>query len=165
MNRKKITVSSFLLILIMVLVFSLSGCYVPPKEMYYTDLVKEEIASIEIYDCSEEYDSYKSINRYTIDEKEPMFSLDDSQIESFLKDLSEIRFYTKGGLLIGAVDPSFNFGKRTAKINFLDGSALYLSDSDYCVWMNADGSSRTGHHLSPDKEEWESFINSYTPNP
>ena len=132
--------------------------------MYYSDLLKEEIASIEIYDCSEEHASYHLINDRTIDKKDPMLSLKESQIESFLKDLSVIRFYREGGLLIGAVDPSFNFGEMVAKINFLDGSALYLSDGYYCIWRNADGSGRDVHHLSPDKEEWKTFINSYILN-
>ncbi len=78
------------LYLTLVAVFMLSylGCWIPSKETYYTDIDKEDVASIEIFDCSEEVDSYQSVGIGTLKDKEPMYSLEDAQIEPFLKDLS-----------------------------------------------------------------------------
>lgn len=153
------------LFLTLVAVFMLSylGCWIPSKETYYTDIDKEDVASIEIFDCSEEVDSYQSVGIGTLKDKEPMYSLEDAQIEPFLKDLSEIRFFDKGGLAIGAVDPSFYFGRRVVKISYQNGDCLYLSDRNYCVMDAIDDKDFFSNHCAPDEEEWSSLINSYVP--
>lgn len=166
MHRKQIFAASVTIIMLIVLAFSLSGCFIysPSQKMYYNDIDKDEIEKIEIYNCREEIDSYQGVYEHTIDEKDPIYTLENSEIESFVRDLSKIRFYSPAGLLIGAVDPSFHFGELTAKIHFIDGSVLYLSDDNYCLWLNADESVKSAPHLAPDKDEWKSFINKYIPN-
>ena len=160
MYRNKSIVYCLLLFLITAFVFSILGCWIPSKEMYYTDIDKEDVVSIEIFDCIIEVDSYQSVGIATLKEKEPIYSLADAQIEPFLKDLSEIRFFSEGGLAIGAVDPSFNFGRRVVKISYQNGDCLYLSDRMYCAMDSVDDKDYS-YHCKPDEEEWESLINKY----
>ena len=161
-NRQKRTVHCLQLLLTITFLCMLTGCWSMPKEMYYSDFDREQIVSIDVYDCSEEVNHHQPVNTRTLLDRNPLFSLDDSQIDPFLQDLSEIRFYDEGGLLIGAVDPSFNFGKWVVKIGFTDGSYWYLSDRSYCAKENSDGSG-SAQHLHPDSEEWEALIKQYMP--
>ena len=163
MKKRLIAVSSIILALSL-LVSALSGCYVPPQRKYYKNLNKDETDSILFYSFTDDIIYSKGVDLDTIEQAEPFCSLEESQFESFLQDLSKMRFYSQGGILFGAVDPSFKFGNLVVKIIFTDGSTLYLSDRKYCVWKNSDGSTREFNHLAPGKEEWVSLINKYIPN-
>ena len=163
--RKRTSMLLLRLFVSLMLLCALFGCYVPYKEVYYQGIDSESVASVDLYDCRAEYDyksdSYTEVDlNYIENKKEPAFTLDTSQIETFLNDLAEVRFYQQSGWLIGAVDPSLRFGRWVIRICFKDGSSMFLSDHGFIATYNAIGKYR-GYQYRCDHEEWSSLIRPY----
>ena len=73
-NKQIRTVHCLQFLLTITFLCMLTGCWSPSKEMYYSNLDKEQISSIVVYDCSEEVNHYQSVNTYTLRDRDPSFS-------------------------------------------------------------------------------------------
>ena len=149
------------LFILTLIIFLLTGCLISHKTIYHDDISTEDVTRIEIYDCRSEVNSYDPATKGFHEYKDPVCTLTDDDIASFLEDFGKIKFESKVYLIPAAQDPSFNFGKWVVRILFTDGASSFYSSYGYNVTLDADGNSVSGDHSLCDDTEWEALIAKY----
>lgn len=141
-------------ILSLAMLVSLTGCIMIPRYKHY-DIVSDKVTSIEIYNLrdSEAYPSSETL----------VYTIENNQMADFLSDLSDIRFSDTIIITIAAIDPSFNYGIWTVRINYTDGSYSFISCAGYGETYDANDQKIEGNHFGCDNDEWEKFIGKYVP--
>ena len=162
---KKLTL---LIISLALLIPMLSGCIIIPQYKNF-EIDATTVVSIEIYDLyrdteiveTEEYDPYlleprpyETTSVYTIPEEEKA---------DFLNDLAKIQFTDYIIIVLAAIDPSFDFARWTARINYTDGSYEFISCYGYGETYDVNGECIGLHHYGCDNNEWWALIEKYTP--
>lgn len=162
---KKLTL---LIISLALLIPMLSGCIIIPQYKNF-EIDATTVVSIEIYDLyrdteiveTEEYDPYlleprpyETTSVYTIPEEEKA---------DFLNDLAKIQFTDYIIIVPAPIDPSFDFARWTARINYTDGSYEFISCYGYGETYDANGECIGFHHYGCDNNEWWALIEKYTP--
>ena len=149
---------SIIMVLILSLLLSLTGCIVIPQFKKY-DINKADLSSVQIYDLRDCETHYSDFTEYD----PPLYAVADEQVEDFLKDFSKIQFtdYIIIGLL--AVDPGFDYGDWVVRLNYTDGTWTLLSSSGYSETFDKAGKYVTSNHFGCDPNEWEKFVTAYLP--
>lgn len=140
-------------ILFLTVLVSLTGCIMIPIHKQY-DIDPKEVSSIEIYDLrGGGYLSAETL-AYTIEE---------DQTEDFLRDLSDIRFTDHIIITIAAIDPSFDYGEWTVRVNYTDGSYSFISCAGYGETYDANNEVIDCNHFECETYKWKALIRKYVP--
>ena len=156
------------LISLALLVPLLSGCIIIPRYTNF-EIDATTVESIEIYDLyrdtkiikDEEYGPY--LRELRPSETTSVYTLPKESEADFLSDLAKIQFNDYIIIVLAAIDPSFNYDRWTARINYTDGSYEFISCRGYGETFNANGELISCHHNGCDDEEWWALIEKYTP--
>lgn len=152
MKRKQMLCA---LSLSLAMLVTLTGCIIIPIPKRY-EIALEDVSSIDIYDL-------RDCDYYYPSEETLVYTIEEDQMEDFLQDLSDVPFTDIIIIVLAAIDPSFNYGDWTVRINYTDGSYTYISCGGYGTTHDADGSLIDSNHYSCDTDEWEAFIEKYVP--
>ncbi len=117
---KKRTVC-LLALLVSALSVLLVGCVT--QRTHHDDIESDTVASIEIYDL-------RNTTYYSAgfdDHLDPVYALEEDQLDAFLTDLAEIEFSDTLILLPVPTDPSFEYDEWVVRINYTDGSYRFIS--------------------------------------
>ena len=148
-----------LLILTLIIVTcTMTSCVIIPVFKFF-NVDANTVASIEIYNLSEDDSLYSDF----IENKTPVYEIPAEETADFLKDLSEIRFSDTLIIAPIAIDPSFYYDEWTVRINYTDGSYELISCDGYGETNGSNGKVIDAHHFGCDQEEWSSFIGKYVP--
>ena len=147
-----------LTISIILIMCCLSSCIIIPRYRHF-EIDSNTISSIEIYDLCENED-YSSLFLKT---ETPVYEIPKEQTANFVADLNSIEFSDYIIIVLAAIDPSFNYGKWTVRINYSDGTYELISSGGYGETYDSNNERVSGHHWSCDDVEWEAFIGQYVP--
>ena len=156
------------LISLALLVPLLSGCIIIPRHTNF-EIDATTVESIEIYDLyrdteiikTEGYDPFYRIPWPS--ETTSVYTLPKESETDFLSDLAKIQFNDYIIIVLAAIDPSFDYARWTARINYTDGSYEFLSCYGYGETYDKSGNRISYHHYSCDDREWWALIEKYTP--
>lgn len=137
---------------------TLSGCIVIPITKRY-NIEHDTVDSIDIYDLR----SCENRDHGTWETLSPFCTLSDNQLESFLNDLSGIRFEDTIIIALAAVDPSFSYGEWVVQIHYTDGTYELISSGGFGGTYSSDHERIATHHFGCDADEWAQFILKYVP--
>ena len=140
-------------VLLLGVLFSLSGCIVLSFDHYYDDIDKEKLSSVEFYDLRGD----KTLA------DPPIYTLEEEQTEAFLEDLSKIHFKETMVIVLAAVDPSFEWGDYVVKLTYEDGSYTLISDGGYGETRDANGEAIDVNHYDCEEKNWLRLILKYKP--
>lgn len=143
---------------ILVLLFSLTGCIVINDYKYFDDMDPSVVASVSIYDTkrlkySNDVDSLL--------ESTPAVVLEQAQIPSFLNELGLIRFNDQTIISCVAFDPAGGFGYYVIRIVFNSGNFLLLDRGGYSMFFDSDGNVINRYDGSCKYEDWMQLITKY----
>ena len=146
----------------------LSGCIIIPQYKNF-EIDATTVVSIEIYDLyryteiveTEEYDPYLREPRPY--ETTSVYTIPEESKVDFLSDLAKIQFTDYIIIVLAAIDPSFDFARWTARINYTDGSYEFISCYGYGETYDKSGNRISYHHYSCEDTEWWALIEKYTP--
>lgn len=144
--------------LLLSLTLTLSGCIVIPISKRYS-IEQDTVDSIDIYDLR----SCENRDHGTWETLSPCYTLSDNQLESFLNDLSDIRFEDTIIIALAAVDPSFSYGEWVVQIHYTDGTYELISSGGFGGTYSSDHERIDSHHFGCDEDEWSQFILKYIP--
>lgn len=152
---KRIALLTVSIILIMC---CLSGCIVIRRYRHF-DIDPITVSSIQVYDLCDD-DGWESQFLAT---DIPVYEISEEQTADFISDLNDIEFSDHLIITIAAIDPSFNYGEWTVRINYNDGTYELISDGGYGETYDSNNEWVSSHHWSCDAAEWEAFIGKYVP--
>ena len=152
---KRIVLLTVSIILIMC---CLSSCIIIPRYHHF-EIDTSTVSSIQIYDLCENED-YSS--RF-LETETPVYEIPKEQTASFVAELNSIEFSDYIIIVLAAIDPSFNYGEWTVRINYSDGTYELISNGGYGETYDSNNERVSGHHWSCDDAEWEAFIGKYIP--
>lgn len=146
------------LISIILVMSCLSGCIIIPRYRHF-EIDATTVLSIQIYDLCESESYYDQF----IKTETPVYEIPQEQTANFVADLNSITFTDYLIIVLAAIDPSFNYGKWTVRINYSDGTYELISSGGYGETYDSNNERVSGHHWSCDDVEWEAFIGQYVP--
>ncbi|MBQ4428564.1 MAG: hypothetical protein II871_02190 [Clostridia bacterium] len=159
-SHNKTVFAIFPAIVILALLFSLQGCIWIPRSAYYNDIAKETVTSIDIFDVR---DDAPCRPEQFLEEYDPIQNLSDEAAQEFLNELAEFRFSNDIFIVLAAMDPSFNYGSFTARINYADGTYQLISCYGCGETYTSSGECIDINHYLCDIDTWEEFIKKYLP--
>lgn len=149
-------ISKAFLIVLLCFTLLLSGCITVERNF---EIDESSVSSIEIYDLREynesTWDFYKHVD--------PDYTLKKELHGEFLDDLGKIEFTDTKVLLPIPMDPSFEYGSWTVRINYTNGDYRFISHAGYGETYNEDGSIVDSDHYGCNYEEWIGLIEKYLP--
>lgn len=149
-----------MLTLLLTVLVSFSSCILIPVYKYHDDIDAETVSSIDIYDLRSTQIHHSGF----LETEQPVYTLSEDQVDTFLADLAEIRFEDTIIIVLTPIDPSFNYGDWVVRINYTDGSYSLISSHGYGETFDQNNVKTDSDHYGCDDEEWEDLIRGYIPN-
>ena len=153
MKRLRILLS---VMLILSIFCSLTGC-ITFNHNY--QISPDTVSSIQFYDLRENESSFEAF----LETQSPVYTLPDNQVSDFLYDLSQLQFTDGIILLPVAMDPCFQYGKWTVRINYNDRSYRLISNTNYSAVFDENDEFVTSNHFGCDEKEWKKLLKDYVP--
>ena len=144
----------FGIVVLLGVLFSLSGCIVLSFDHYYDDIDKEKLSSVEFYDL-------RGSENFSI---ALLYTLPEDQTDAFLEELAKIRFEETMVIVLAAVDPSFEWGNYVLKLNYTDGTYALISSEGYGEICDENGEVIDVNHYGCNEKEWNRLIKKYLPD-
>ncbi len=142
------------IVLLLGVLFSLSGCIVLTFDKHYDDIEKEQLTSVQFYDLRGDENFSNAL----------LYTLPEDQTDAFLEELAEIRFEETMVIVLAAVDPSFEWGNYVLRLNYTDGTYALISSEGYGETCDANGEVIDINHYGCNEKEWNSLIKKYIPD-
>ncbi len=146
--------------LVLVLMFTFTGCVVIPLGDHYYDYDPETVVSVEIYDLRGSLTTTDSFLETDV----PVYTVTEEQKTEFLADLGQIQFEDYIFIVLAAYDPSFDYGEWAIRINRADGSYVLHSNGGYAKTYDKNNKLTNYHrHSQTDQERWGRLMEKYVP--
>ena len=156
--KKKI----FCLVFLMTIAFAFSGCIITIESYRIDNIPSEKVESIDLYDLTSfGYYDYRGSGFH--EKTEPVYRLKEDKIDDFLNGLKKIKFESKI-VFPAANDPSFSYGNLTIRINFVDGSFMFISNYGFGEIYDKNGEVVTSSFAGCNDDKWEKLIESVVPS-
>ena len=182
-SRRKVkffAIIALIIVLLLLTMVFLSGCIQIKKKFKYDSSVidPEAVTSILFFDFSFTkssvsrgsfpIDKYSEVNEdgeYIVksNEPDPIYTLPQEDIPTFLDELFAIRFVITYLIVLGAWDPAYKYGDYFIRVNFTDGSYYYIADR-FFERRDANGAVKERKNPSCKKEkEFDNLVAKYLP--